>query len=215
MSVSSAAIGATGFDSWPVALLASHTNSHFELRGGRRCKREVQARLACYLWTNVNMFVIGVLSGLGDLVLGVPYAVLLGILAGLSEILPYIGPWLGGSAAVLVALFAGGIVNATEVAAWYVVLQLVEGHTLVPVVMYRAVRVNPLTVIVAVLVGGTLYGIIGGVLAVPVAAVLQVLMVRVLAPAARSAAARHAARRQVNAESQSEPEAPGIVAPVA
>lgn len=174
---------------------------------------EMGQRLGGYVRGVVfNMFVIGILSGVGDFVLGVPYAVLLGILAGLTEILPYVGPWIGGSAAVLVALFAGGLVQGLIVAGWYIVLQVLEGHTLVPVVMFRAVRVNPLTVIVAVLIGGTLYGIIGGVLAVPVAAMLQVLLVRVLAPAARNAAARKTAERQRAERREPDRETPGQVA---
>lgn len=150
---------------------------------------EMAGRLGGYVRGVVfNMFVIGILSGTGDFLLGVPYAVLLGILAGLTEILPYIGPWIGGTAAVMVALLASGFGLGVEVTALYILIQVIEGHTLVPLVMNRAVHLNPLTVIVAVLIGGTLYGIVGGVLAVPVAAVIKVLVTEVLAPAARTAA---------------------------
>lgn len=150
---------------------------------------EMGGRLGGYVRGIVfNMFVIGILSGAGDFFLHVPYAVLLGIFAGMTEILPYIGPWIGGSAAVLVALLAGGFGLGVVVAAFYIVLQVLEGHTLVPLVMNRAVHVTPFTVIVAVLVGGTVYGIVGGVLAVPIAAVIKVLVTEVLAPAARTAA---------------------------
>lgn len=136
----------------------------------------------------INMFAIGILTGVGMFLLGVPYAVLLGILAGLLEALPYVGPWIAGFVAVVVALISGGPVKAIEVVILFTLIQQVEGNTLVPLVMHRVVHLNPLTVIVAVLAGGALYGIVGAILAVPVAAVLQVVVERVLAPAARSAA---------------------------
>ena len=104
-----------------------------------------------------------------------PYPVLLGLLAGMTELLPYVGPWIAGTAAVLVALVSGGLTQGAAVAVLYFVIQQIEGHTLVPVVMNRAVHVNPLTVSVAVLVGGSVLGIVGGVLAVPVAAMIHVL----------------------------------------
>lgn len=150
---------------------------------------EMAGRLGGYVRGVVfNMFVIGILSGAGDFFLHVPYAVLLGIFAGMTEILPYIGPWLGGAAAVLVALLASGFGLGVQVTILYILIQLIEGHTLVPLVMNRAVHLNPLTVIVAVLIGGELYGIVGAVLAVPVAALIKVLVREVLAPAARVAA---------------------------
>jgi predicted PurR-regulated permease PerM len=149
---------------------------------------EMGLRLGGYVRGVVfNMLVIGLLSGVGDFLLGVPYAVLLGVFAGLTELLPYIGPWISGAAALLVALLTSGLTKGLEVIAWYVVLQTIEGNTLVPVVMSRTVRIHPLTVIVAVLVGGELYGLAGAVLAVPVAAVLQVVVEQVLAPVARTA----------------------------
>lgn len=137
-----------------------------------------------------NMVVVGILSGLGDFVLGVPYPLLLGIFAGLTEIIPFIGPFIGGAAATLVALVAVGPFKAGQVVLLYTLIQQIEGNTLVPLVMHRAVELNPFVILVAVLLGGALFGLVGGVLAVPAAAVIQVLVVRVLAPAARRATAQ-------------------------
>ncbi|HKV84525.1 MAG TPA: AI-2E family transporter [Ktedonobacterales bacterium] len=138
----------------------------------------------------VNMVVIGSLSGGADFALNVNYPVLLGIWAGMAELIPYFGPWIGGSAAVLVALITGSPIKALEVVGAYVIIQEIEGHTLVPFVMMHTVDLNPLTVIIAVLLGTTLLGIVGGVISVPTAAVIKVLMVRVVGPLARSASAR-------------------------
>jgi predicted PurR-regulated permease PerM len=79
--------------------------------------------------------------------------------------------------------------KAGEVALLYLAIQQIEGNTLVPLVMQRAVGLNPLAVIVALLLGGALLGVLGAVLAVPAAAAVQVLVLRVLAPLARRASA--------------------------
>lgn len=158
----------------------------------------------------VNMFVIGILSGLGNWVLGVPYPLLLGIIAGLTELLPYIGPWISGGAAVLVALLLLGPLKAVEIVALYLAIQEIEGNTLVPVVMMRTVKLNPLTVVVAVLLGTEVLGIVGGVLAVPAAAIVEVLVLRVLAPVARQHAAARVtvARGSVDADRPPSPPLP-------
>ena len=138
----------------------------------------------------INMIVIGLLSGAGVAVLGVPYPVLLGMIAGLTEVLPIVGPWISGTVAGLVAVATQGLLKGVEVVELFAVIQTIEGNTLVPYVMYRTTALNPLTVLVAVLAGGTIMGLVGAVLAVPVAVVLEVLVLRVLAPAARRASLR-------------------------
>jgi predicted PurR-regulated permease PerM len=135
----------------------------------------------------VNMLVIGGLTGLGLFVLGVPYALLLGIVAGLTEVIPILGPWISGAVAVLVALATGGLDKALEVFVLFQVVQQLEGNTVVPLVMSRAVKINPLAVVLAVLIGGALYGIPGAVLGVPAAGVVQIVIRRVLAPLAAHA----------------------------
>jgi predicted PurR-regulated permease PerM len=135
----------------------------------------------------VNMFVIGILSGVAVWLLGVPFPIALGVLAGLTEAIPLLGPFIGGGVAVIVALASGSLLQGAEVAAAYIVIQQFEGNILVPVVQERAVQLEPLSVVLALLVGGALFGVIGALLAVPAAAALKVLLVQVLAPAARRA----------------------------
>jgi len=142
--------------------------------------------------TLVNMVAIGVFTGLGLFILGVPYALLLGILAGLTELIPYLGPWISGFVAVVVAVITVDPLKAVEVAVFFVLIQQLEGNTLQPLVMSRAVHINPFVVLVAITIGVELLGVLGAVLAVPAVAVLQVLVLRVLAPAARRAAQRPA-----------------------
>jgi predicted PurR-regulated permease PerM len=137
----------------------------------------------------VNGLVIGVLSALGDWLLGAPFPLVLGLVAGITQVIPYFGPWISGAVAVVVVLPLAGPLVAVEVLAFYIVLQTIEGNTLTPLIMMGAVDINPLLAIVAVLFGSALLGIAGAVLAVPAVAILQVLVVQVFAPIARRAAA--------------------------
>ncbi|MGO8948300.1 MAG: AI-2E family transporter [Ktedonobacterales bacterium] len=137
--------------------------------------------------TALRMVLIGSLSGIGLAILQVPYALLLGVLAGLTELIPYLGPWISGSVAVLLALIAVGPGKAVEVIILFILIFEVEGNVVQPLVMSRTVHIDPLLVIVAVLIGLNLLGIIGAILAVPLAAALQVLVVQVFAPAIRRA----------------------------
>lgn len=131
------------------------------------------------------MVIIGTLTGLGLALLGVPYALLLGLLAALTELLPYLGPWISGSVSVVFSLIAVGPLKAVEVVILFILIQEIEGNVVEPLVMSRAVRIDPLLVIVAVLIGLDLLGIIGAILAVPIAAGIQVIFVEVVAPAIR------------------------------
>jgi predicted PurR-regulated permease PerM len=148
--------------------------------------------------TLISMVLIGGLTGLGLALLGVPYALLLGVLAALTELLPYLGPWISGTVAVLVALITVDPLKAVEVAVLFLLIQEIEGNVVQPLVMSRAVHVDPLLVIVSVLIGIELLGVIGAILAVPIAAAVQILVIRVLAPAIRQA--RTARERPVSSE---------------
>ena len=138
----------------------------------------------------INMVVIAALSGAGLALLGVPYSVLLGVLAGITETLPIIGPWISGAVAALVALVSVGPLKAGEVVLLFMVVQQVEGNTLVPYIMYRATSLSPLTVLIAIIVGGAVFGLLGAVISVPIGVVVEIFVRRVLAPAAHRAAAR-------------------------
>jgi predicted PurR-regulated permease PerM len=132
------------------------------------------------------MLVIGVLTTLGLLLIRVPYALLLGIFAGLTEIIPYLGPWISGAVAVVVTLFTtGNPLTAVWVVVLFLIIQQVEGNVITPLVMRKAVKLDPWLVLAALLVGGKLLGLVGVFLSVPVAAVLQVVALEVVAPAIR------------------------------
>lgn len=127
----------------------------------------------------ILMLFIGVLAGIGYTIMGLRFAFALAVFAGLAELIPIIGPFLGGAPAVLIAL-TQDLTLAIIVIVYIVILQLVEGNVLVPRIMERAVGVSPLTVIIGILIGSTLAGIGGALLAVPVAAAIQVLINNIL-----------------------------------
>jgi predicted PurR-regulated permease PerM len=119
-------------------------------------------------------FAVGIVSYFGLLVLGVGFALPLAIIAGILELVPTIGPILSAIPAILVALTTSSVL-ALLVAGLYILIQQFENNFLIPQVMKKTVGVNPLITILALMVGGTLMGVIGVLLAVPVVGVLTVL----------------------------------------
>lgn len=111
---------------------------------------------------------VGVTVWLAMLAIGVPFAGVLGIIAALLEIIPLIGPILASVPAILFGL-SESLELGLIVALTYIVIQQLESQVLSPILMGRAVHLHPIVVLVAFLMGTILYGIIGGLLAVPMA----------------------------------------------
>jgi predicted PurR-regulated permease PerM len=117
----------------------------------------------------VAMWLLGIAGVFPD---GRRYALFFGIFFGIMELIPYIGPVLGAIPPILVALFADPL-TAVWVAIIFVGLQQLEGHVVAPQVFGHSLRINPLLVIFALLIGGELYGILGAFIALPLAAVAR------------------------------------------
>jgi predicted PurR-regulated permease PerM len=111
----------------------------------------------------------------GLLVIGIPYPFLIGVIAGLGELIPMVGLMLGGAVAILVAL-PQPTWRLVAVVIFFVVAMNIESHILIPRIMAHVLGISPLLTIVALLVGVKLMGILGGLLALPVAASLQVIL---------------------------------------
>jgi predicted PurR-regulated permease PerM len=125
-------------------------------------------------WLQGQLFlavVVGVLVYIGLSLLHIRFALLLAIIAGILELLPYIGPVLSAIPAVILAFFQAPIL-ALWVLILYIVVQQLENYLLVPIIMKKVVGLNPVVVIISLLIGGKLLGILGIILAVPAAAVL-------------------------------------------
>ncbi len=144
--------------------------------------REMGQRMGGFLRaTAINMVAVGVLTGVACAVLGLPSPILLGIFAGLTAAIPLVGPFLGIVPPLLLALTLS-LGHAVLVVVVLLVVQLVDANLVVPQVMNRVVSLPALAVVVSLLIGGALEGLIGALLAVPVASALQVVLLRVFVP---------------------------------
>jgi predicted PurR-regulated permease PerM len=130
---------------------------------------QVLFSLAMGTGAGLGLFVYG---KLGIFNLGDDYALAFGIFFGLMELVPFVGPILGALPPILVALFQDPL-TAVWVALLFVGLQQIEGHIVAPQIFGHALRINPLLVIFALLLGGEVYGVLGALLALPLAAVAR------------------------------------------
>jgi predicted PurR-regulated permease PerM len=107
--------------------------------------------------------------------LGVPYFYVLALVAAIGETIPVVGPIIGGVAAVSVALSVSPKL-ALMCGIYFLVLHQIEANVLVPKIMEKRVGVSPVAVLIALLIGGELYGLVGAILAIPTAAILSVIV---------------------------------------
>lgn len=119
--------------------------------------------------------IVGVMSSVGFLVIGLQFWLPIGLLAGLFNIIPLVGPFVGGGVAVVVGGITGGPGLALKAAIVMVVVQQIDNHFISPNVMGRAVRLHPVSVMFALLAGGTLAGLWGMLLGVPAVAVAKIV----------------------------------------
>lgn len=139
-----------------------------------------EAGTALGLWLKgrlLAMILVGVLTGLGLWAIGVPSYLALGLLAGLLEFIPFIGPIIAAIPAILLALL-GDPVDALWVAGLFLLIQQLEGNAITPLIQQHAVDLPPALLIFAVLGFGTLFGIVGILLAAPLTVVLFIFVKR-------------------------------------
>ena len=117
-------------------------------------------------------FFIGVFTGLGCLLIGLPNALTIGIVAGLFDLIPYFGPYLGGALPVLIALIGPTPIKALWVIILILIIQQVESNLITPRVLSERVGLHPLVVMFSVMFFGSVMGIPGMILGVPIMAVL-------------------------------------------
>jgi predicted PurR-regulated permease PerM len=117
--------------------------------------------------------VLWVLGSLGIFPDGKTYALFFGAWYAFAELIPYIGPAIGAGPPVLIALFSGEPLDALWLTIAFTALQQIEGHIVAPTVFSQALRINPLLVIFALLLGGQVYGFIGAFIALPLAAIVR------------------------------------------
>jgi predicted PurR-regulated permease PerM len=139
------------------------------LRGELTLSLIVGAAISLFLWA-----------------IGIPYALIIGMVGALAELLPMVGPSVAAVPAILIALFEARW-QLIAVIVFFTILSQMEGNFLVPRIMKQQVGLSPLITLVALLVGGTLAGAMGALLSIPLAAAAQVFIQRIVLPAIENA----------------------------
>ncbi len=140
--------------------------------------------------------IVGTLVALLLFGLHVQYAALIGAVAGILDVIPYIGAIAGWLPAFFIALFTNGVENAVFVTLGIIVINQLEGQIIAPNVVSKSVELTPLAVVLALLAGGELAGIPGLLLAVPVAGMVRVLVINLRPAPASALEAQPALRKQ-------------------
>ena len=146
----------------------------------RLLSRSAEA-ISGYITGNLSISVLcGIITFVVLLILGMPYAAPLALLVAVLDLIPLVGATLGGALLVIVGLFVEPW-KAVVLLVYIVVYQQVEGSVLQPIVYSRAVNLNGLVILIALLVGGQLLGIVGALLAIPVAEIIRIVVTELIA----------------------------------
>ena len=159
---------------------------------------KMDLQLGNYLRGQVlDALIVGLLSILALWILGLDYFVLVGAFAGFCNMIPYLGPMAGSVLAVAVSFFTGGsVADALAIVAAFTGIQLVDNAAIHPLAVARNVRLHPLLIVLAILIGGRFFGFLGLVLAVPAVAALLVVGREAVVTARRGRCRRCRCRRR-------------------
>lgn len=139
--------------------------------------RKMGATISAYIGGQaLECLFVGVFTFIGYLIIGMPYAYLLGFIAGVSNIIPYLGPYIGIAPALIISLSIS-IPKTIMVIVVVVIVQQIDGNLIYPNVIGRSLDIHPLTIIIILLVAGNIYGILGMILAIPFYAVTKTVVV--------------------------------------
>lgn len=155
-------------------LISYIPNRYFEMSLNVLHKMDIQ--LGGYLRGQfIEAFVVGTLAILALWILGVKYFILIGIFAGLANLIPYVGPVAGAVPAMVVAITNGADSSMIiYIVVAFVIIQLIDNIIMQPLVLSKSVNLHPLIIVLAILIGGKFFGILGMFLAVPSAGILKV-----------------------------------------
>lgn len=169
----------------------------FIMKDGRKFKKEFVSlvpnryfEFSLYLLHKINIQVgnylrgqvldatiVGILATGALWLLGVKYFLIIGVFSGLANIIPYFGPITGATIAVIVSVLQTGDFHlATYVIVAFLIIKLFDDTIVLPMVMSKSVHISPLTVLLAIMIGGQLFGILGMLLSIPVAGFIKVIV---------------------------------------
>jgi putative permease len=151
-------------------------NRYFEFALDLLYKMDLQ--LGNYLRSQfTDAVVFGVLATIALWLLGVKYFLFIGVFAGLANLIPYVGPIAGALPAVAVALFdAGDVTLALQIVLAFIILKLTDDMLVQPLLVAKGVHMHPLLVLMAIIIGGELFGMLGMLLAVPATGFAKVVL---------------------------------------
>ncbi len=142
--------------------------------------QEMNKTLSSYISSQaLDCLFVGIFTFIGYLIIGQPYGLLFALIAGVTNIIPYLGPVIGAAPAVIVALFTSPF-QALLVIIVVVIVQQIDGNVLQPLIMGRSLKIHPLTIIIILLVAGNLAGLLGMVLGVPLYAVVKTVIINIV-----------------------------------
>ncbi len=149
-----------------------------------RIAHKIDIQLSSYLRGQLTIaIVIGAFSSIALTIIGVPYAVIIGLFAGVANLIPYLGPVVGATPAVIVTIlehypdWQGEILfGVLKIIAAFVIIQTVDGFFISPKIMGKALNLNPMVILFALLLGGALLGFLGMLLAMPTLCVIRVII---------------------------------------
>lgn len=124
----------------------------------------------------IDAIIIGILTSVAMSIIGVKYAILLGFCIGLFNIIPYFGAIIAIAVATLITLFTGGLQQAAIMAVTIIILQQIDANIINPKILGDGLKISPILVIFAVTIGGEFFNVIGMFLAVPVVAIIKLLV---------------------------------------
>ena len=141
-----------------------------------RLLKEIDDALGNYIRGQlIVMTVVGVLAYIGYLIIGLPYPLLLAFIVTITDIIPYLGPFIGAAPAFLVAMSISWKMVLSAVLV-NLIIQLLEGNVISPQVVGRKLNIHPLLIIISLLIGGEIGGVVGMILAVPIFAIFKVIL---------------------------------------
>ena len=120
--------------------------------------------------------IVGIASSFGMWLIDLPFWLIIGILAGFLNLIPFLGPVVGGALAALVALLNGDLSQAIWAVLIFVAIQQVDNHVITPLVQRARVNLSPLVIILALIIGGSVAGLLGVLVAVPMTAAIRIIV---------------------------------------
>ncbi|GHP14742.1 AI-2E family transporter [Lentilactobacillus fungorum] len=124
----------------------------------------------------IECLFVGTFTAIGYLIIGTPYALLLGVIAGICNIIPYLGPYIGIAPALVVSYSHAGIWGVIYNIIVVLIVQQIDGNLVYPNVIGKSLEIHPLTIIIILLAAGNIAGLMGMILAIPLYAIVKVIV---------------------------------------